>query len=71
MKFSFTFAFFLKFIMIYFRNAFLWLKNKFCYYISKEMNKNCADYRNLDGKTLKKIVQSPGGSSSMTLAWNN
>jgi hypothetical protein len=35
------------------------------------INKNVADYTNFNGKTNKKIVQAPGGASSMTLAWND
>lgn len=35
------------------------------------LNKNVADYTNFDGKTNKKIVQGPGGSSSISLAWSN
>lgn len=34
-------------------------------------NKNVADYTDFDGKTNKKIVQAPGGASSMSLAWSN
>jgi hypothetical protein len=35
------------------------------------LNKNVADYTNFEGKTNKKIVQGPGGSSSISLAWSN
>lgn len=28
-----------------------------------------ADYADFDGKTNKKIVQAPGGASSLSLAW--
>jgi hypothetical protein len=34
------------------------------------INKNVADYTNFDGKTNKKIVQAPGGSSSFSFAWS-
>jgi hypothetical protein len=34
------------------------------------LNKNVADYTNFDGKTNKKIVQAPGGSSSISFAWS-
>ena len=32
---------------------------------------NMANYADFDGKTNKKIYQSPGGSSSLSLAWGN
>ena len=35
------------------------------------LNKNVADYTNFDGRTNKKIVQSPGGASSFSLAWDS
>lgn len=35
------------------------------------INKNVADYTDFDGKTNKKIVQAPGGSSSFSLAWSS
>lgn len=35
------------------------------------INKNVADYTNFEGKTNKKIVQAPGGQSSVSLAWSN
>lgn len=35
------------------------------------INRNVADYTNFDGKTNKRIVQGPGGSSSLSLAWDN
>ena len=34
------------------------------------LNKNVADYTNFDGKTNKKIVQAPGGLSSISFAWS-
>ena len=45
------------FVLIWFRNCML--------------NKNVADYTNFDGKTNKKIVQAPGGSSSISFAWSD
>lgn len=33
------------------------------------LNKNVADYTNFEGKTNKRIVQAPGGTSSISLAW--
>ena len=35
------------------------------------MNRNVADYTNFDGKTNKKIVQAPGGLSSLNLGWSD
>ncbi len=36
------------------------------------INKNVANYTNFDGppKTNKRIVQAPGGSSSISFNWN-
>ena len=33
--------------------------------------KNVADYTDFEGKTNKKIVQPPGGTSSFSLAWSD
>jgi len=33
------------------------------------INKNVAEYTNFGGKTNKRIVQSPGGASSISLGW--
>ncbi len=36
------------------------------------INKNVADYTNFGGnKTNKRIVQAPGGSSSISLGWGD
>jgi hypothetical protein len=35
------------------------------------INKNVADYTNFDGKTNKRIVQAPGGLSSISLGWGD
>ena len=35
------------------------------------INKNVADYTNFEGKTNKKIVQAPGGASSISFAWSD
>jgi hypothetical protein len=35
------------------------------------LSKNVAEYTNFEGKTNKKILQAPGGSSSISLAWSN
>jgi hypothetical protein len=35
------------------------------------INKNVATYTDFLGKTNKKIVQAPGGASSLSLAWGN
>lgn len=35
------------------------------------MIKNVADYTDFEGKTNKKIVQPPGGTSSFSIGWGN
>lgn len=35
------------------------------------LNKNVADFTNFDGKTNKRIVQAPGGATSISLAWSD
>lgn len=35
------------------------------------INRNEADYTNFDGKTNKRIVQAPGGASSLSLGWGD
>ena len=35
------------------------------------LNKNVADYTNFEGKTNKRIVQAPGGSSSISFGWGS
>jgi hypothetical protein len=34
------------------------------------MSKNMADYTNFDGRTNKKIVQAPGGTSTFSIGWD-
>ena len=35
------------------------------------INRNEANYTNFEGKTNTRITQGPGGSSSLSLAWDN
>ena len=35
------------------------------------LNKNVADYTDFEGKTNKKIVQAPGGNSSISFYWGD
>jgi hypothetical protein len=34
-------------------------------------NRNVLNYIDPDGKKNRKIIQAPGGASSLSLAWNN